>query len=125
MPTTLVISNLPSSLTQVELIGLLDCNGFGGTYDFVFLPTANFATWETEGCAIVNCVNNECAAALQTALHGWSCHLDGNACEVLWSSAVQGLQDLVKTYQTHEIMNWAVPDEVKPMVFFAGVRVPL
>lgn len=60
--TTLLIQNLPASLSQRELLRELDRSGFRGLYDFVALPTSRKGS-PCHGSAIVNFVSVAVAGA--------------------------------------------------------------
>lgn len=66
--TTLMIRNLPTSLSQSALIEELDASGFAGLYDFVYMPSV-FDTGEGKGFAFVNLVSVAAAGALVGKWH--------------------------------------------------------
>lgn len=66
--TTLMIRNLPYSLTQQEMLQALDESGYGGLYDFVYLPH-KFKERKNLGFAFVNFVNAEVGKKFSTEWH--------------------------------------------------------
>jgi hypothetical protein len=61
--TTLMIRNIPSCLTQSELVKGLDDSGFKGLYDFAYLPT-NMSGIRNKGFAFINMLSAEAAGNL-------------------------------------------------------------
>jgi hypothetical protein len=66
--TSMMIRNLPYSLTQQKLTDALDATGFAGTYDFCYLPH-KFSDHKNVGYAFVNFVNADIAKEFQQAWH--------------------------------------------------------
>jgi hypothetical protein len=114
---------LPQDLCQDDLLEVLDKLGFGGFYDFVFMPPA-FGTQTTQGRALVNFVNHR--AALSFASRFAVMDLAGVAAarapEAQWSLPLQGLDALVARYRVHPA-NFE-GSLCKPLVFHGGFLVP-
>lgn len=113
-PTTLVISNLPATLTQEDLLEHLDREEFSGFYDFVYLPLEENATSNRH--AIVNFTVHEKSVSLAVKLTGrtrWGSRDSANPCVVSWSMELQGLDDLVRAFQN-------TPEDGRPEVFKDG-----
>merc|ERR1712039_1080380 len=51
--TTLMVRNIPATVTQREFLGEMDRTGFKGCYDFAYMP-CSFETRSTKGHAFVN-----------------------------------------------------------------------
>mmetsp|Transcript_129216 Transcript_129216/g.258010 ORF Transcript_129216/g.258010 Transcript_129216/m.258010 type:complete len:441 (+) Transcript_129216:86-1408(+) len=66
--TTLMIRNLPRSLTQVQLIAELDRCGLANLYDFAYMPRC-FQSGENNGFAFVNFISPAAAGRLVGAWH--------------------------------------------------------
>jgi hypothetical protein len=66
--TTLMIRNLPYTLTQQELLQALDGSGFAGLYDFFYLPH-KFKEHKNLGFAFVNFLTPESAATFSNDWH--------------------------------------------------------
>lgn len=123
--TTLIIRNLPLTLTQDELTIFLNKQGFHGCYDFVYLPT-DFGTTFSFGYAFVNLVSfaEACRVLRQLdGLVGFEGHPD-KACSVTWGTEMQGLEAHTERYRNSPLMHDSVPFGLKPAVFLDGARVP-
>lgn len=64
--TTLMIRNIPKSLSQEDFVKELDVSGFAGLYDFIHMPSSG---GENKGYAFVNFVSPGAAGALVGAWH--------------------------------------------------------
>lgn len=111
--TTTVLRNLPVGCTRASLLAILDANGLRGAYDFVYLPF-DFDTGAMFGYAFVNWTSHEVALRVWQQLPLF---------EVSWSDPYQGLDAHLKRYTNSSVMHGSVPDERKPILFFAGERV--
>jgi len=126
-PTTLILDSLPKSLTQEELMAVLDGNGFCGLYDFLFLPT-NLKNGRNEGHAIVNFTRHSYGSSFAARIQGFqdwgmTCSED-KPCEVRWSLPLQGLVEHVQSYRNHPCMHESVSQAFRPMIFDRGWKVP-
>jgi len=126
-PTTLILDNLPRSLMQVQLLAILDGNGFSGLYDFCFLPI-NLRNGKNDGHAIVNFTRHSYGSSFAACVQGfqnWDTEHDENRpCEVRWSLPLQGLFEHVQKYRNHPCMHESVPEAFRPMIFDCGWNVP-
>eukprot|EP00930_Biecheleria_cincta_P038608 TRINITY_DN2651_c0_g2_i1.p1 TRINITY_DN2651_c0_g2~~TRINITY_DN2651_c0_g2_i1.p1 ORF type:complete len:470 (+),score=97.67 TRINITY_DN2651_c0_g2_i1:29-1438(+) len=91
--TTLMIRNLPGSLTQEMLLNELDQSGFVDRYDFAYMPRCH-NTGNNKGYAFVNMVNSSIASAFRGSWHrsrrfGLK---DGDAFLNVSAAKIQGLQ---------------------------------
>jgi hypothetical protein len=66
--TSMMIRNIPYSLTQQKLIDALDATGFTGLYDFCYLPH-KFSDHKNVGYAFVNFLNSKVAQDFQRVWH--------------------------------------------------------
>jgi hypothetical protein len=131
--TTLMLRRLPQDYTRDSLLNLLDCHGFAGCYDFIYMP-ADFIKWQSFGYAFVNFVSHFEALRAWEHFHGflsWT-HSDANseaavdpakACEITWGTPLQGLAAHVDRYKNSPVMHQDVPEQCKPLVFSQGMRV--
>jgi len=67
--TTLMLRNLPQTVTQKRLIEELTSSGFAGLYDFCYMPSS-FHTGVGKGYAFVNFKSVEAIDAFVTPWHG-------------------------------------------------------
>uniref|UniRef100_A0A7S2Q685 Mei2-like C-terminal RNA recognition motif domain-containing protein n=1 Tax=Zooxanthella nutricula TaxID=1333877 RepID=A0A7S2Q685_9DINO len=121
--TSVMLRNLPRSLTRDVLVQALDCAGFAGRYDFLYVPI-DFKTGANLGYALINLIAPSVAALLWAVLEGfadWGVPGAG-ACEVSWSRPLQGLEAYVEKYRNSPVMHADVADQWKPAIFRCGVR---
>lgn len=122
--TTVMLRNLPNTLSRDVLLGVLDRMGFLGQYDLAYIPV-DFSTGTGLGYAFINMTSPAIVTRLWEAFDGfvqWSADND-KVCSVSWSDPHQGLAAHVERYQNSPVMHPEVPDEWKPALFMQGVRV--
>lgn len=122
--TTLILKNLPSTLTRDGLLRVLDDAGFYGCYDFLYLPT-NMRNGGSYCYAFINMISHDAALDFFERLEGF-CSWPGDqgrAMQVLWSD-IQGQRAYIDKYRNSTVMHESVMDQCKPVVFSAGSRVP-
>lgn len=123
--TTMMLRNIPSAFTRAMLADKLDEAGFRGCYDFLYLPV-DHSTNIGFGYAFVNLSSPNGARHFKNAFHGyveWA-YPGGEACEVVWSQAHQGLQEHIDRLRNSPVMHASVPDVLKPAIYVNGMRVP-
>jgi hypothetical protein len=122
---TLMLRNLPNNYTRIMLISLLDNEGFGGQYDFVYLPI-DFKSHASLGYAFVNLSTTEAAERCWKVFEGFNKWVvpSSKVCSVNWSTPFQGLDAHVERYRNSPVMHEHVPDEYKPMLLSDGKRLP-
>merc|ERR1712113_672367 len=105
--TTVMLRNLPNNYTRAMLIELLEAEGFGDTYDFLYLLDSDIVQrfWKYfEGFT------------------NWA--LPSNKrCFVSWCEPHQGLPAHIERYRNSPVMHPSVPDEYKPVLVKHGQRV--
>jgi hypothetical protein len=127
--TTLMLRNLPRSLTRSMLLAELESQGFAGKFDFVYLPVdfdENARCGQNFGHAFVNFVCSYDAARAQecfTGFVGWAVECEKPS-EALWREQCQGLTAHIQKYRNSALMHESVPDDNKPVMFVNGVRYP-
>jgi len=116
--TTVMLRNLPTDYTREMLMDLLEREGFGCAYTFLYLPI-DFKKKNALGYAFVD------LATAQTVSDFWR-KFDGFAdvCAVSWCEPHQGLQAHIERYRNSSVMHDSVPDENKPVLMKEGRRVP-
>jgi len=120
-PTTLILSNLPTDLTQEDFIEILDKEGYSGFYDFAYLPS-DADHKHTKGYAIVNLTRHEYGLALSALMHdrtSW-CGAESGECQVTWSIPLQGISQIKAHFKDHEACQDSVPEELRPTFFSGG-----
>jgi hypothetical protein len=122
--TTVMLRNLPNTLTRERLLRVLEAMGFAGQYDLVYIPV-DFSTGAGLGYAFINMISSTHVPRLWDMFDGFSQWGTGNdkVCTVSWSDPHQGLAAHVERYQNSPVMHPDVPDEWKPALFVHGVRV--
>merc|ERR1719221_2409340 len=127
--TTLMFRNLPQWFTRQKLEDLLDVEGFGMLYDFIYLP-AELGNGSCFGYAFINMVTAKDASRFVEHFQGFdrwpktnTCETDTRRAVVHLSEALQGLEEMVERYRNSPLMHPSVSDELRPAVYSRGVRV--
>jgi hypothetical protein len=127
--TTIMLRNVPRSLTRTMLLAELESQGFAGKFDFVYLPVDfedSARCGQNFGHAFVNFVGPHDAARARECFTGfvaWAVECE-KPCEALWREQCQGLTAHIQKYRNSALMHESVPDDNKPVVFVDGVRRP-
>jgi hypothetical protein len=122
--TTVMLRNLPNSYSRSMLLELIDAEGFGGSYDFVYLPV-DFSSQAGLGYAFVNFISPADADRCQRHFEGftrWQVPSE-KVCSVTWAGPHQGLNPHVERYRNSPVMHESVPDEWKPAIFTSTGRI--
>merc|ERR1711974_13092 len=103
----------------------LDDEGFGGLYDFLYLPI-DFKSRACLGYAFVNLVRPEIMGTFWSRFNGYSRWVlpSRKICGVCWSGPHQGLESHIERYRGSPVMHTSVPEEFQPALFQEGTRVP-
>jgi len=136
--TTMTLRNLPRDCGSTALTRTLDESGFRGCYDFIYVPI-DFRNRVGLGYAFLNLTSPEHVPTLVEIFHGFrdwgfcsatiggvpfaACDGETAACQVAWSRPFQGLLDHVERYRNSPVMHDSVPDECKPRLYAAGLRI--
>jgi len=98
--TTLMIRNVPNRYSQRELINELKSLGFGGTFDFLYVPL-DLGTMSNVGYAFVNFTENvwaeKCMEMLQN--HRFKRHRQAGKVAAVSVAHIQGLEANLKHYE--------------------------
>jgi len=113
-----MIRNLPTELTQAELLATMNSAGLAGSYDFCYVPRC-FESRENKGYAFVNFVTPDGARRFALAWHrsivfGAEHPLNVSA------AAVQGLAENRERWETTSRMRRIRNPDFQP--FVAGLR---
>merc|ERR1712032_518741 len=123
--TSVMLRNIPSRHTRSMILSLFDEHGFKGDYDMVYLP-ANHRNGYAFGYAFVNLVSTSAAERFISHFEGfrdWGYESE-KICAVEWSSHQGGLEAHVERYRNSPVMHPSVRDEMKPVIFQDGQRIP-
>lgn len=112
--TSLRICGLREDFTRAQIVQLLQREGFGEQFDFVYMPS-DFATGRCFGYAFVNFCS---AAAAANAQEVFDSHEEFT---VGWADT-QGLSAYVQRFRNSPVMHPKIPDEAKPAMFRQGSR---
>lgn len=118
--TTLVLRRLPVRWLaggRASILEALDALGFEGLYDFMYAP-ADIQDLQSKGYAFVNFLTMEAAEEAMPLLRALE-----EAPTVGWSD-LQGLARHIARYRDSPIMHKSVPEEIQPVLFKDGQRMP-
>jgi len=122
--TSAMMRNLPNDYTRSMLLELLHAEGFGGLFDFVYIPV-DFRSGSGLGYSFINFISLDSAEQFRQHFSGfnrWAVASD-KVCDVTWSS-LQGLEAHVERYRSSPVMHESVPEEQKPALFKGCEAVP-
>mmetsp|Transcript_108 Transcript_108/g.270 ORF Transcript_108/g.270 Transcript_108/m.270 type:complete len:230 (-) Transcript_108:890-1579(-) len=122
--TTVMIRSLPAGFARGQLEEVLDREGFGASFNFIYIPS-DIATGNSFHYAFVNFITPQEALRCQnhfTGFTNWPMPCPG-PCRVDWSQALQGLNELIQRYRNSPLMHPSVPDGLRPALFAQGRRV--
>jgi hypothetical protein len=117
--TTLMVRNLPPSLSQPGLVQHFIEAGYGGLFDFVYMPM-NFRGEGNFGYAFINFASHEVAAHVMMQMQPHDEDGEGTTSSDRWTSAwssCQGLSDNVERYRNSPLMHELVPKDCKPALY--------
>lgn len=116
-PTTLMIRNIPNRYTQKELIAELDDLGFGGTFNFLYLPLDK-GTMANVGYAFVNFLEHTWAERCMASFQGYCFRRHRRHSRKVAAVSVahiQGLEANLMHYETAAV-NTAKLKQRRPLV---------
>ncbi|CAJ1383875.1 unnamed protein product [Effrenium voratum] len=115
--TSMMIKNLPSTLSGQALKDLIDNEGFNASYDFLYLPM-KFISKQPFGYAFVNLISADLARDFWVHFDGF--HLHGSTLAMSWSTDIQGIDQHIARYRNSPVMHPSVPEECKPWLLKDG-----
>jgi hypothetical protein len=124
-PTTVMMRNIPNNHSRESLLELVENQGFGGTFDLVYLPV-DFKTQVGLGYVFINFITPEHAKRFKKHFEGFSnwLMLSEKVCEVSWSVSIQGIHNHIEHFRNSPVMHRTVPDSFKPVLFKDGKAIP-
>jgi hypothetical protein len=111
--TTVMVRNLPTSLSQTGFVNELNARGYGGLFDFVYMPM-NLRSAGSFGYAFVNLTSATVAAHMMAQL--CSLENDDEEWRAVWSTC-QGMMSNVNRYRNSPLMHESVPADCKPALY--------
>jgi hypothetical protein len=115
--TTLMVRNLPAKLSQPEFVEQFTDAGYGGFFDFVYMPI-NLRASGNFGYAFINFSSHAVASHVMMQMQGSeedsSDSSDKWICQ--WSNC-QGWDANVERYRNSPLMHETVPQDCKPAVY--------
>jgi hypothetical protein len=112
--STVILRTVPRELTRTGLLDHLVSCGFGGRFNFVYLPM-DFTLRQCIGYALIGLQEHEDGERLIAQLPEF---------EPTWSSPAATLEEHIDRYRNSPVMHPNMPDEYKPAIFSQGMRVP-
>jgi len=124
LTTTVMMRNIPNTLTREMLLQLINTEGFVDCYDFVYLPM-DFKKMLGLGYSFINFLDSNDADRFKTHFSGFSRwgQASDKVCETMWSNALQGRDANIERYRNSPVMHPLIPDDCKPLLFKDGERV--
>lgn len=123
--TSVMMRNIPNNYTRAMLLELLAREGFGSTFDFLYLPI-DLKKRSGLGYAFINFICQDIAEHFCQHFSGfrrWAA-TSQKICQVTWSDYIQGFHAHVERYRNSAIMHESVPEDCKPMIFQNGLQLP-
>jgi len=124
-PTTLMIRNIPGKYAQTDLMADLNETGFGGTYDFLYLPIDK-GTSNNVGYAFVNFNNPAVAAQCIVSFSGHrfaKLHRSSNKTAKISVAHLQGLEKNLAHYEKTAV-NMSKQQQRRPVFLASPLRPP-
>lgn len=122
-----MIRNVPNDYTRDMLVELLETKGFGGRFDFLYLPF-DFKKHAGLGYAFMNLITHGEAVRAMQELQGfndWKIP-SRKVLQISWSNPLQGLASNIERYRNSPVMHPDVPEQFRPLLFKQGrsIRFP-
>lgn len=123
--TSVMMRNLPNNYSRKMLLELMEAEGYGGSFDFVYLPV-DFHSNSGLGYAFINLISSDVAGRFCkhfTGFKNWNMASD-KVCQVAWSDTLQGFSAHVERYRNSPVMHDSVPEDHRPLLFAGREQVP-
>jgi len=117
--TTTMLRNIPQRFDRELLLDNLIQHGFGGLFDFVYMPN-DFSTGVNLGYAFINFVAEEVYMRFKMMYDGVKLAEESPKVCVVCDAKVQGKNPNVEFYRNSTVMN--MDPKYHPVVFENGVR---
>lgn len=113
--------NLPEGFSRTMTEQLLDSEGFGSCYRFIYLPT-DIATGSSFFYAFVDLATPKDARLFRQHFTGFTQwpYPSPKVAAVDWSEALQGIDQLVERYRNSPLMHPSVPAHLRPGLYHDG-----
>jgi len=120
--TTVMIKNIPNDYGRDGLLQLIDDQGFGGMYDYFYLPIDGDRGLNL-AYAFINFVDAGNVQAFWNHFNGFKTwHFPSSKqAELSWSK-IQGLAANIKSIRKKPLMRSSIQQERKPLLFKDGKR---
>lgn len=110
--TTLMIRNLPSSVTRTSLLAAIDASGYTDSCDFAYLPM-EFGTKNNKGYAFVNFKTAEAASKFSHSWHGTRRLGEGHSSISISAAVLQGFDVNARRLSSNRVRRIRNP-EMRP-----------
>jgi RNA recognition motif-containing protein len=128
MVTTYMIRNIPTRFTSLSFVRLLEDFGFGGTFNFFYLPM-DFRSGKNMGYAFINFLDPDVGLKFVERFHARRLPVTTSKKVMEISpSRRQGLLDNISLFRTSDLLNSVSLPHYKPLIATpdtGGVLVPL
>lgn len=128
MVTTYMIRNIPTRFTSLSFVRLLEDYGFGGTFNFFYLPM-DFRSGKNMGYAFINFLDPDVGLKFVERFHARRLPVTTSKKVMEISpSRRQGLLENISLFRTSDLLNSVSLPHYKPLIATpetGGVLVPL
>jgi hypothetical protein len=123
--TTVMMRNIPKRFSRHQLLDLIDDQGFATCYDLLYRPL-DFTKRVFHSYAMINFISTGEAKRFMRHFNGFSDWKipSSKVCKVSWSDDVHGFELNVARYRNVCEMHESVKDELRPVAFRNGKRIP-
>jgi len=115
--TTVMVRNLPPTVTQSQFCEELEKSGFKGKYDYIYMPS-HFQSNQSQGHAFVNFLDPEFVASFVDKWHGTR-RLNATHSINICKAAVQGVKECARLW-SHPRLSRIRNPEKRPVLFLGS-----